>query len=86
MLSLGSDIDTQDYTYDPQLLQESLAGKLTQSMLSSHTLLVQYISHYSCYHKSLVHNVAGNVQKSTSAPWVVSEVEEFDKPCPKSKK
>ena len=51
MLSLGSDNDTQDYTYDPQLLQESLAGKFTESMLSSHTLPLHHISHYSCYDK-----------------------------------
>ena len=37
MLSLGSDSDTQDYTYDPNLLQESLVGIFPLFMLPSHT-------------------------------------------------
>ena len=46
MLSLGSDSDTQDYTYDPNLLQESLAGKFTQFMLPSHTYVIDLIPEY----------------------------------------
>ena len=37
MLSLGSDSNTQDYTCDPDLLQESLAGKFPQFITITHT-------------------------------------------------
>ena len=31
-------------------------------------------------------NMGGNVKQSTSGPWEASEVDESDRPCPKSKK
>ena len=46
MLSLDSNSDTQDYTYDPNLLQESLAGIYPQFMLPSYTCVVDLIAKY----------------------------------------
>ena len=86
MLSLGSDSDTQDYTCDPKLLQESLAGKFPKFMLPSQTCdrCSNPINLSDKMINTIHFNTGGNVKQSTLGPWEVSEVEESYRPCPKS--